>query len=198
MSDPFSHIGSFYSDLVRRFGYDVRATDWGSERSRRSRFDVLAEMDGLPGSSILDVGCGFADLLDYLTGRGIDVDYHGIDLSEEMIATGRARHPSADLRVANVMDLEGTGAFDFVIASGIFYLLRDDPYSVMETLVRRMFELSRRGIAFNSLSSWSDAPEPDEFYADPARVVELCGRISRKVVLRHDYHPGDFSVFVYR
>src|SRR4051794_22122749 len=49
------------------------------------------------GSRVLEVGCGIGDLLAALPGRrGI-----GIDVSSRMIAIGRGRHPSLDLRVAD-------------------------------------------------------------------------------------------------
>jgi hypothetical protein len=53
-------------------------------------------------------------------------------------------------------------------------------------------------VAFNSLSAWATDQEAGEFYADPLRVVDFCRRITPRVVLRHDYHPRDFTVYLYK
>ena len=39
---------------------------------------------------------------------------------------------------------------------------------------------------------------PGEFNADPLETVASCRRISPRAVLRHDYMPHDFTVFLYR
>src|SRR5579863_8011647 len=52
----------------------------------------------LPGSRILEVGCGLGDLLAALDGP----KRVGIDLSPKMIDLARQRHPELDLRVADV------------------------------------------------------------------------------------------------
>src|SRR4051812_31718032 len=67
-----------------------------------------------PGSRVLEVGCGLGDLLGSLRGSsGV-----GVDISPRMIALGRARNPSLDLRVADVeRDPLPEGPFDAVIFS---------------------------------------------------------------------------------
>jgi SAM-dependent methyltransferase len=68
----------------------------------------------LPGSRILEVGCGLGDLLAALDGR----TKVGLDLSPKVIELARQRHPGLDLRV---MDAERgdlpEGPFDAIILS---------------------------------------------------------------------------------
>ena len=40
--------------------------------------------------------------------------------------------------------------------------------------------------------------EPGEFYADPVQTLSWCHTLSPFVVLRHDYHSRDFTVYVYK
>ncbi len=66
-----------------------------------------------PGSRVLEVGCGLGDLLAALPASGV-----GIDISPRMIELARARHPSLDMRVADVeRDPLPEGLFDVVILS---------------------------------------------------------------------------------
>jgi hypothetical protein len=68
----------------------------------------------------------------------------------------------------------------------------------MRRLVSEMFRRCRRGVVFNSLSTWASVQEQGEYYADPLEVVAWCRELSPWVVLRHDYLPHDFTVFVAR
>jgi SAM-dependent methyltransferase len=199
VSGPFERIATFYDGLVARYGHHPRAADYGRVESQRIKFEVLSQAILPTDRTLLDVGCGFADYGRFLAEQGRQVQYSGIDLSPKMIEEAQRSLPGIDLRVANVLDDTAvTGTFDVVNANGIFYLLGDDAWELMQRLVRRMFALSRRMVAFNSLSAWAEDQEPGEFYADPARVLDFCHSLSRRVVLRHDYHGRDFTVFVLR
>ncbi len=76
----------------------------------------------LPGSRVLEVGCGLADLLDSLKpSRGV-----GIDVSPKMIEQARARHPDLDLQVCDVeRDPLPKGPFDYIIFSEVVGQLDD-------------------------------------------------------------------------
>jgi hypothetical protein len=68
----------------------------------------------------------------------------------------------------------------------------------MQSMIERMFALATRAVAFNSLSTWSSDQQAGEFYADPLQTVQFCRELTPWVVLRHDYHPRDFTVYLYK
>lgn len=77
------------------------------------------------GCSLLDVGCGPADILDHLP----DIDYWGFDISHQYIKQARTRF---DLRgkfhCQELMDsdLEKMPSFDIVLALGLLHHLDDE------------------------------------------------------------------------
>jgi SAM-dependent methyltransferase len=84
----------------------------------------------MPGSRVLEVGCGMGDLLAVVAPR----DSVGIDVSPRMIEHGRRRHPELDLRVLDVeRDPLPDGPFDVIILDDAIGLL-DDIQSVFERL----------------------------------------------------------------
>jgi SAM-dependent methyltransferase len=190
-------------DVLRYFdrrldahGVAVQAVDWGSEGSQRMRFEVLAGIGPLGGARVLDAGCGLGDLWAFLRSVSPSVDYEGWDVNPRMIAAATERFPDARFRAVDAgsgVDLDQQ--FDWVVASGLFYL-RDEAF--FSTTVRRLFARCRRGLAFNTLSAWADRRTPGEFYAEPDRVLDVCRTLSRRLTLRHDYLPHDFTVYVYR
>jgi SAM-dependent methyltransferase len=197
-STPFPGIADFYNQRVQTYGHDPRACDYGRAESQRRKFSVLASVADYKGLSVLDVGCGFADYAGFLAERHPGVEYHGIDLSPAMIEKARQARPDLDLRVANLLDLPPGESYDVVSANGIFYLLGAGAPALMRRLVGEMFRRARRGVVFNSLSTWASVHEPGEYYADPLEVVTWCRELSPWVVLRHDYLPHDFTVLVAR
>lgn len=63
---------------------------------------------------ILDAGCGAGRISRYIADRGGRVV--GVDLSPQMIAQGRARHPDLDFSVASITDLpHGDASFGGVL-----------------------------------------------------------------------------------
>lgn len=196
-SDRFSNIASYYDKLVKQYGHDPRSCDYGRAESQRIKFEVLTDGIKINNNRILDVGCGMADYNVFLNERFDNFQYTGIDISDEMIKTARELHPGLDIRKLDIMK-ESPGEYDYIVANGIFYLLGDNAITLMKTLVSRMFDLSQKGLAFNSLSSFAVDQEANEFYADPGEIINYCLTLTDRVVIRHDYHKRDFTVFMYR
>ena len=198
-SDDNANI-ALYTALYGQHGCDPKTLNWGSARSQELRFRVMAAVAPLQGAQILDVGCGLGDFFLWLEREGISVEYTGIDLTPDIATAAAARLPKANIKNTTVLDLVKTGErFDYVFSSGIFYLRQEAPMEYLQHSVTAMFQLCRKAVAFNSLSSWLPVREGTEFYADPLETVNFCRTtLTPKVTLRHEYHPGDFTVYLYR
>jgi SAM-dependent methyltransferase len=191
-------IAGYYDRLVAEHGYSVQARDVSSEQGLAVRYRALSEVGELAGKDVLEVGCGFGDLGAYLAARFPAVKYSGIDLSGAMVETGRRIHPSLELKQGDVAELPASAKFDFVLAQGIFYLLGADAQRKMQTLIRCMFDHCNTGVGFCTISAWADPKQEGEFYPDPLETLAYCRTVTPWVTLRHDYHPGDFAVYMYR
>jgi SAM-dependent methyltransferase len=192
-----------YRSLLGQHGYTPKALNWNSIAAQRARFEVVHDTGISRNASVLDVGCGLADLRLFLKERGHRGSYCGIDLTPEMIAAARTRFPDDQFATANLLSLsdEALSKFesDIVIASGIFYFRRNEPGRFLQEMVKRLFYLARDCLAFNSLSTWGDrSAEPDEFRADPVETLKFCRSLTPWCILRHDYHPGDFTIILRR
>src|ERR1700676_3268364 len=169
MTDKFGRISEYYERLIRQYGNDPRACDYGRPQSQEIKFRVLSEVMPLAGCTLLDVGCGFADFATYLQGNFSVVTYSGIDLCDSMVTESRRNHPELDLRTANLLDASFDRSFDVVTTNGTFYLLGEQAWPVMRKMIERMFALATSALAFNSLSHWANNQEPNEFYTHPVQ-----------------------------
>jgi SAM-dependent methyltransferase len=196
--DDQRRIAGFYDRLVDQFGHSPQASNASSRRSLEIRYRILAEAADLRDRHVLGVGCAFGDMGVYLQERFPGVRYEGIDVSSRMIEEGQRVHPGLDLRCQNVLDMNGLANYDAILTEGIFYLLGDDAERKMQTLLEKMFTLTRGVLAVGTLSTWAPHHEPGEFYADPVRLFEWCRRLTPRVLLRHDYLPHDFTLYLYK
>ena len=198
-----SAVEQYYTAKLAEHGATPQGVDWNAADSQELRFRQLLKIcDGPEPFSINDIGCGYGALVSTLERLGVEFAYRGYDISRAMVAEARATVGAAD-RCRFVDSVDELEAADYSVASGIFNVKLDASMEawrchVLATL-DRMSELSKRGFAFNVLTSYSD-PErqrPDLYYADPLFFFDHCKRRhSPHVALLHDYGLWEFTLLV--
>lgn len=191
-----AYIERYYNELVEKYGDSYKSCDYGNKDSQIKKFKVLLGVFDQKAISVLDVGCGTGDFYCYLKEKFNYINYEGIDLSEKMVALCKSKYGEKLFKQKNLLDYKHKK--DFIVANGVFYLIRTNPEKNMQILINYMFSLCCKGVAFNSLSSWATKKEEKEFYADPIKILEFCSTLTQKVVLRHDYLPHDFTIYMYK
>jgi SAM-dependent methyltransferase len=192
-----------YQRRLEEHGYSPLTLGWGKPGREHVRFRVMADVvQEVDARSVLDVGCGFADLHDHLRGRGWDGRYRGLDIVPGLLEIARTREPGLDLEEADIATYrpdEGE-RFDVVVASGVFNarVHGEDNEAHISRSVRRMFELCERAICVDFMSTFVDFQNPDAWHTDPAWAIRLGRELSKRVKLRHDYMPFEFALAVYR
>jgi SAM-dependent methyltransferase len=186
-----------YEARHAEFGYDQRTLGWTKGR-HNLRYEIL--LAGWPAEtrSVLDVGCGFGDLAQYCrsSGRG-DWRYTGIDIVPALIEEGRTRYPDTDLRLHD-MDTEGLpDGYDVIVASGVFSFRLKDNMAFVERAFERFAKSAKVGFAANFMSPVADIRYETLFYPHPGEIFDLARRHSRRVAVRHDYMPFEYTVQVY-
>lgn len=202
-------IQTRHKHSIEYFGYQPQALFWSSREIQQIRFQKLAEIlpaTHAPGPlALLDVGCGFGDLKVYLQKQGFDIDYRGIDLSEDMVYSARCQQPGIRVESGDLFDLNpDENAFDYLFLSGALNEVveseeqRKGAYA--RAVIQRMYQTARRGVAFNLLdarNAWvRSRPDLQSFY--PHEVVEFCQIFADRVSWQDGYVDNDFSVFLYK
>ncbi len=215
MDDPTANLGEpiieaykrHYAATFAKHGASSRGVDWGEWPDVHIRYGKMLEVieqDGAATSpSILDVGCGFGGLLDYAERRGLELDYSGIDVVPEMIEYARNAHPGARFVVGDVLSMADNQCVDYVVCNGILTLKLEASILDMDRfarrLIRKMFSLARRGIAFNMMTSHVNFMAPKLYYKNPLETIAFCAaELSRRFRLDHAYPLYEYTVYVYR
>ncbi|NQU16803.1 MAG: class I SAM-dependent methyltransferase [Candidatus Saganbacteria bacterium] len=208
---PIEKQINYYESLLSKHGEgDYRALDWKSPESQQMRYHVFEHLFSLSGRSrnfsILDVGCGFGDFFGYLKKRGYRINYTGYDISPKIITAAKRKFPEAKFEVKNILTEIRPERFDFVFCSGAFnirFLDHDEHMEKVKEMLLRMFEISKIGVGANFLSSAAVYYIKEEevnsgiyYYFKPEDLIQYTRSFCTRFMLRHDYHPGDFTTFL--
>jgi len=204
----------YYEDLLNKHGETYLALDWNSPESQKLRYQVLKELFiyGRKGSniSVFDVGCGFGDLYGFFKKGKIvqrhKIKYFGCDISARLLEVAKKKYPEAKFALIDILEDRSVPKFDYVFCSGALNIRTTDTVSHVEfvkSMLLRLNDLANYGVAINFLSegAMSHASSTDlnagrYFYFKPEDIISFCRFISSRFVLRHDYHPGDFTVYL--
>lgn len=190
-----------YSERLQQFGYSEAALGW-SRNKNNVRFEAMVKewKSELEGSSIADFGCGFGDLYGYLTSNlGLkNIDYTGIDINPDLIEEGRKLYPQANFWVGDINEEPLEKQFDFIFSSGVFNHKLEfvKEYEFIEECIGKLNELSKKGFAVNFLTDKVEYQLEHTFHSNPGKILDIFYRYSNNIVLRNDYMPFEFTVYL--
>lgn len=189
-----------YNERLNQFGYSEEALGW-SKNKNDVRFKALISewIAELHNSRIADFGCGFGDFYGFLVNKmELNVQYTGIDINENLINVGKKLYPDAKFWAGDIVQDKYVEKFDFIFSSGVFNhkLKTAKEYSFIEENLKKLNELSVKGFAVNFLSDKVDYQLEHTFHSNPGRILDIVYKFSKHVVLRNDYMPFEFTVYV--
>ena len=185
-----------YSDRLKEFGVSAKTLGWDKER-HFLRYHVLLSEWELNGNTILDFGCGFGYMYSYIKEKAIKLNYNGVDINPDLINEGKALYPEVEFYAIDFLK-EGSQKYDYIFSSGVHNFKLEDNWEFIERTFNKFCQSAKKGFALNFISDNVDSEYKKEhlYYTNPAQVLELAYKYSRRVVLRNDYMPFEFSVFV--
>lgn len=205
MDETQKKLSEYFAEKLEEFGATPKGVDYNGPESQERRFEQLVKViDPARPFSVMDYGSGYGAMFDFLSRKGWQFEYYGVDLIEKMVVAGRELYkdfPNAHFTT----DENEAPRVDYLLSGAIFNIKLDETYDgwqefVVRTL-SRMNALCSKGFAFNMLTKYSDADRmaqrPDLFYGDPLFFFDHCKRnFSRNVALLHDYGLYDFTILV--
>jgi SAM-dependent methyltransferase len=202
-ADILAKVAAYYAAKLAQHGATSRGVDWNGETSQTLRHRQFLRLLGAEHeASVLDLGCGYGDFLNFLRAQGFVGAYVGYDIAPEMIAAARRLHGEGDDRRWQLGAMPQEAA-DYAVASGILNVKGEVAIEQWQGYARDTIDLlaraARRGFAFNVLTMASDPAlrRPDLYYADPVETLRYClARFGRSVALLQDYGLWEFTLVV--
>jgi ubiquinone/menaquinone biosynthesis C-methylase UbiE len=189
-----------YKNRFKEHGINVSALASGSTEHQKIRFEALMKVGDLNNQTILDIGCGFGDFYNYLKENGIKAKYVGIDICPPFVDVCKERFPEATFEVCDIESSVPKGEFDYVISSQTFNnkLQFDDNEKVVRAVIKKGYEICKKGMAIDMLTKYVDFEEPHLHYYSPEEIFKFCKKLTKRVALRHDYPLYEFMVYLYK
>ena len=198
---------------VERYGYQPQALYWSNRDIQEIRFQKLIEI--LPTSkalkhqawSVLDVGCGFADLVNFLERQAYFPDYIGLDLSPEMVLGAGAMHPNITLFEGELAECAfEQNQFDYVMLSGALNEVVETEVegtvefmgSYAKSVIKEMYRICKKGVAFNLLDSrneWVKSRFDLQSFL-PNEIAQFCEGFADEVIVVDGYLENDFTLYL--
>jgi SAM-dependent methyltransferase len=158
-----------------------------------------------PNQSILDVGCGRADLFGYLNRlfSGNMIQYKGIDLNPNLINLAKDKFPEVAVENLDILNTDMGADYDWVVGSGLFNL-NDHPDMVeyAKQVIDKMYDKAKAGVSFNLLTGFPpDMAEEDMnqlIVHSPSMWLDYLIEKYSKVICRADYMSGDVTFFIFK
>lgn len=187
-----------YIRAAARHGSHFPALLWASPQTQSARFDAIERLGCLGGKSVLDVGCGRADLLEFLLRRGVEpADYFGIEAVGQLADAARETVRASGIRGSVLMTdfirepLRLFCGADVIVFSGSLNTVEDGAF--YDTL-RRAFDAAAETLVFNFLCNSYLAGAEYLRWRRPRDVLDFSLQLTPNVQTLDDYLHGDFTV----
>ncbi len=188
----------FYNRHLKDFGNSPQAVRWTPE-GQRLRYEALLRIAGnISGKTILDFGCGKGDFYGFLKGKGVPVQYCGIDINDNLIAIAKQKYPETQFLVRDIEEEEFKHSFDIIFVCGVFNLRVAGIEESMNNVLKKLFILCREALHINLLTYYIAQRNVELFYVKPEKILSFAlTELSPHVILRHGFLKEDLFISIY-
>ncbi|MBN8828228.1 MAG: methyltransferase domain-containing protein [Sphingobacteriia bacterium] len=207
----YHQLVEHYEKCFKQHGASHKGVDWPNEHDAFKRLRIMLEIVKFHGNQkvkLLDLGCGYGALFSYLKSHNLleKIDYHGVDLSNEMISYAQSNFEPQNFEVKDVISNPfNDNQFDFVIMNGVFTeklsMTQIEMQEFFITLIKEASKISKFGFAFNVMSKHVDYEKDHLFhisYDEIASILKKELNIVNNYSFRADYGLYEFTSYVYK
>ena len=161
--------------------------------------------------SILDFGCGLADLYKFLVrDKKYNGNYTGLEIVPSFIKNNKTifkNNKKVKFINHDSYEIKNKVKFDYVLVCGTFnnFIPDINQYDYFNKTITELYKHCKVGLSFNLLSTYVDYKNKNLFYFDPCRIFDYCKlNISKFIELKHDYvlnnegFPYEFTIHIKR
>ena len=190
-----------YQKSYKKYGIDPKALKWHSEKAAKQRYEqIVADID-FNNKSILDVGCGFGDIVPYIVKKTGIITYTGIDLVPEFVKEAKKIHSKHTFLVGDYFKQPLEKKFDIVVCCGALNGNYKDNLGFRKNAIKTMYNHTKERLVFNMAGKHpipKTALHSNVWFADSKQIYNYCETLCEKVLLKDDYHSNDFTITMFK
>ncbi len=192
-----------YDDRFKEYGIDPLSLNWQDALSQNKRFANILDQIKIKNKKIVDVGCGFADLLKYIKEKKINFnDYIGTDINPNFISECKKLYPENFFFTSDIYNEDlPKDDYDIAIMIGMLsYKFKsfDNNYFIKK-VISKLFKSVKETLIFDMQSSIINPNYPTAnhiHYQNPSRILEFALSLTPHVTIKHDYMPNPAREFL--
>jgi len=189
-----------YQKTFQKYGVTPKALQWRNSESAEVRYRNLVVDIDFNNKSILDIGCGFSDLIPFIENKSKKFTYTGIDVVPEFIREDQKKYPHHSFLVGDWVKLIGKS--DIILCSGVLNnKVKDNQYAYRKKAISLMYENANEVLAFNMAGGFPQPKNEDKYkvyYVDSQKIFRFCLCLTNKIILRHHYRKKDFTIVMFK
>lgn len=175
-------LAEHYARTFSTHGPNADGVDWGSREKHRLRLQCMVReigADALKIEGLLDVGCGYGELLGVLADDfGIRPErYLGIDPCLPMVEAAREAHPGYLFEAVAFEDYILTQPIEHLFCCGVFtkkvHVNDEEMYALLDEFLAYGKQAGVKTITFNTMSPLCDVRPADLFFPSIDRIVAM-------------------------
>ena len=200
--DEKEKLLSMCQERWKIYGYSPQSLGWTKDK-QDIRFQTLLSFFNLKNRSILDIGCGFGDINRVIRKKTDNYTYYGIDIFDEFIiqASEIYGNKTTGFDCCDFLDRSfSQNSYDYVVACGIFNFKFEsiNNYNYISETIKRMLDISIRGVAVDFLIDDVNFKRDHCFYSNLEAILQIVRSYSKNFILRSDYMPFEFSIICFK
>lgn len=194
----YSRIKYYHQQMIALFGEDSSlAQGWREHSDQQIRFEVLSQIGNLNEHSVLDAGCGYADLYPFLKERYPRLQYYyGIEQLSQLADKAKWQYRThTDVHIEQGDFMKNLPLCDYVLASGsLNYGSKKNDF--IFKAIKQLYDSCNIALGFNLLRSVKGTGILAVY--DPELILEFAHTLSTNVRLIDNYVSEDYTVFIYK
>lgn len=203
--DKYELIFKHYEKCFQKFGNTPKGVDWPNESDLIVRYEKMLEFVK-PNSNILDFGCGYGFLFQYLEKKNSkNLNYFGLDISKIFIDYCNKTYKKNIFYQIDILkdDLEILPPIDYILINGVFTEKRelndDEMKDFLKKILNKLFKICKKGLVFNIMSPIVDFKDDKLFYLSFDELGKfLKENLTKKIKFDMSYGLWEYCCFVYK
>lgn len=211
MTINYRKIANQYEFELEQHQTGFRAVGWPRVEDTLLRFIVMLDLlrndikkPEDKTQSLIDIGCGLGHLFEFIQENQIQlIQYSGLDISPKYIDRCEKKFPETKFYCCDLLAEEFNVKFDFAVMNGVFTqkfsIGQDEMFTLIKVVLKKVFSLVNKGMAFNVMSPKVDFKKEGAFHLDFSILINfIVENLSRNFVIRHDYGLYEYTCYVYK
>lgn len=185
-----------YHTSFQKYGVSPKSLKWKTQEAAEKRYIALTENIDFENKSILDLGCGFGDIIPFIENKAKNFNYTGVDITKEFIQEAKELYPNHKFIEGDFMNDE-LRDFDIILACGPLNSLSID-VSARKKIIKKFFNKSKKIFAFNMAGGEREEERKGIFYVNYLDILKYCLTLTNKITFKTGYAYKDFTIVMCR